>query len=154
MSEIRSWDGECCGMGDNEEGIFPTIFSPGKLLNQHHNIKVRVVAWPEGAPKQEDVPQAGELVKRKEVALNYATFKVANGIPYLYQNFKWYLRVYSNYPREDATIGLRVEELERIPPTQPQTYTEDEIRKTVSEYFAGSGKDYIPDEIMSNLRRD
>ncbi len=52
MNEIRSWDGwdDDCG-------------SANASRRYGYDILVRVVAWPEGAPKQEDVPHVGE--KRK-----------------------------------------------------------------------------------------
>jgi len=133
MSDKRSWDGKV-----------------RDISSIYCGDDTRVVIWPEGAPKQKDVPQAGESVRRTNTGENRKTFVVATGIPYTYQDGQWYLRVYTSVENPD-TIALQVRHLERIPPTPPQTYTEDEVRTAVSSL--SSIFESNVDLILKRLRR-
>ena len=83
MSEVRSWDGMSGDIHFCADGW-------------KKDIPVRVVAWPEGAPKQEDVPQVGEKVRKGS-----NTYTVVTGIPYKSRDGEWYLLLLS-------TIGSTV----------------------------------------------
>ena len=148
MSEIRSWD-RWASTEDFVSGVEKL-----QVTNYHkseiYNIPVRVVAWPEGAPNQEDIPQAGEKVRRKDVAPEHAsTFTIQSGIPYLYQNDKWYLRVMIG--EGNRTISERVDNLVIVSPISPQTYTEEEIREAMKrEIDLGT---YYEDKVMDRLQK-
>ncbi|MEE8113041.1 MAG: hypothetical protein V3T23_01680 [Nitrososphaerales archaeon] len=114
--EIRSWD---MMRGD----IQP--------LAQLEDIPVRVVVWPKGAPKQEDVPQAGERVMYIPQSRKCT---VVTGIPCLNrEGTRWSLRVVDEV---GSIFTASPYELGPIPEPEPRTYTEDEIRSnTLVERF-------------------
>lgn len=117
--EIRSWDRVASRLPKKGYGDPATQ----KFLSHSFPIPVRVVAWPQSAPKQEDVPQAGEWVRRKSSAPLGATFIVATGIPYLYQNGEWQLRV---TVAGGYTQAMAVKHMEIVPEPEPEPklYTE------------------------------
>lgn len=116
MSEIRSWDGHGIKYRSSKKDSICFVNSP----KDEHSFPVRVVAWPEGAPRQEDVPQAGERVRK-----GHNTYTVVTGIPYKSSEGKWYLLLLSTV---GSTAGHLIGSFKEIPPAQPRSYTEDEIR--------------------------
>ncbi len=147
MSEIRSWDGSC-RYTPEESGIFPKIECPG--YSGIDDIPVRVVVWPEGAPKQEDVPQAGE----KRIYMN-KTYIISEGIPFnSYQNLGWRMRCLETKTKMASSIPLS--SLKPIPPKPAQTYTEDEIRGALDlaeRDYAISLVDNVADRLMARLKK-
>jgi len=123
MSEIRSWDRW------GERSVAGTPITDSLTVTQigNRDIPVRIVAWPEGAPKQEDVPQAGE--KRKW--LTEKEVEIITGIPFLYEG-EWAVLV-SGCNKAVGTPIAMLKYLEEIPPTPPQTYTESEIRAAITD---------------------
>jgi len=106
MSEIRSWDEVRDPEGNGS------------------NLPCRIVMWPEGAPKQEDVPHAGEGVlwgsSGKEWWVN-------TGIPYKHYS-QWILRL-SDKSGNSHSCPFNV--ISKPPATPPQTYTEEEVREAL-----------------------
>lgn len=114
----------------------------------------RFVEWPEGAPLQEDVPQAGERVYiRSNDGLglwNYVSgapkvYTVSMGIPYVRNAEKdykmpWRLRVDQEHPTDKTEYPfvhklVRVsdhEKEERRKEAEARTYTADEIMDAVN----------------------
>ena len=126
MSEIRSWDGACDYLAEPEKGIYPSINRPQPHPQvSSDKIPVRVVAWPEGAPKQEGVPQAGESLIWGEGDRNIhnSTVTVISGIPVMVMDY-WGLAVFS--VRGTCHFAW-LKNLKEIPPARPRSYTEDEI---------------------------
>ena len=121
MSEIRSWDGHGIKYRSSKKDSICFVNSP----KDEHSFPVRVVAWPEGAPRQEDVPQAGEKVE-----ISNQRFIVLTGIPYK-SNTRWYLKLIKK--GEKTSYGHEIRFIQRIPPAQPRSYTEDEILEAISK---------------------
>jgi len=115
MSEIRSWDRSILV----PNGVLYEKEEPGDIL-------VRVVQWPEGAPAQEDVPQAGEEFVWGKEAKEPVT--IYSGIPFK-QGDRWALVVLSKSGGHHIAF---IEYLYETPPTPPQTYTEDEVRRALN----------------------
>jgi len=120
MSEVRSWD----RWVDKRDGA-PFLKELTQSRVYPSQLAVRVVAWPEGAPKQEDVPHVGEVRKWKE-----ENYTVLDGIPFKNRNkgHVWSLHCNSDL---GSSWFIPVGDLEPISPTPPQTYTEEEIREAI-----------------------
>jgi len=125
MDEIRSWDRQI-----------------GPQDSTNLTGSVRVVVWPKGAPKQEDVPQAGEKVRK-----GHGTYTVVTGIPYKAVSGRWHLELLSTV---GSINGHLVGSFKPIPSTPAQTYTEDEIREALNEHYLSDK--YLANEIIGRLK--
>ncbi len=134
MSEIRSWDRTASKLPGEQDFTGGTSSVEGMYANIHI---LRVVIWPEDAPKQEDVPQAGTSVRR---STGGKILIVADGIPYRYQDRVWYLRVFC--ANGEATVGIPLSHLEVVS-DKPQTYSEEEVREAVRNITYESNVDLI-----------
>ena len=147
-ANLRSWDRKAEQL-PNDRNTSPGTSRLGAQNFWKNSKKVRVVAWPEGAPPQDQIPHAGTLVRRKKTTpgqIPGVTFTVATGIPYEYGN-EWYLRVFTSNDK-DAII-IQVTDLELISDkittlAAPRLYSEDDIRAAV-------GGDHLADSIMESL---
>ena len=137
MSEIWSWDGT-----RDTEGTTYTI------RPEYGSIPVRVVAWPEGAPKQEDVPQAGEarVWQGDEIT-------IISGIPNIRHDHTWCLHCYNKKARQPCIWNVPVGDLKPIPQAPPQTYTEDEIRAAIANSQLVT-PNFFTTGIIARLRED
>ena len=142
---------------DRKSWVLPTEKVPSPATTGPHESKnlqgphnVRVVLWPEGAPPQEDVPHAGTKVRRSASrGISYVpgkVFTVTTGIPYKYQDHRWYVRV---TVEGGNTIAVPLEDLE-VASTEPErTYTEDEVRTAVVMMVSAKGTNDILDCLRS-----
>jgi len=125
MSEIRSWD-QWKAETDPKMCENPVIKAYSTSV---FTVPVRVVAWSEGAPKQEDVPQAGESVRYNECDKHYI---VVSGIPTkISHGSAWHLKIQDNKGSWTGDVSIKALSPWPKPPTPPQTYTEEEIHAAI-----------------------
>lgn len=142
MSDVRSWD----RWGSKSQTFTQPAQSPG------FRTPVRVIEWPEGAPPQEEVPQAGQRVR---LVCHYPHYYpnegwvVINGIPERHHG-SWGLQVVSESdPTEKAFFPVEI--IQPVEPEEPQLYTEADIRKAARTFFT---KYATVDQLVGNLKRE
>ncbi len=115
---------------------------PGRL--------VRVVEWPEGAPSQDRVPQAGE---QRLWGPDETPVTVVSGIPFeSATGTYWCVHVVHDVKRPFQDNGPRdanIEFLKPVPDVPEATYTEAEIRAAYDTEPA-----YTSQNLIDQLRRD
>lgn len=140
MTQIRSWDRFSRGLPRLG------VSNPGAsdLRWGRTPTPVRVVAWPEGAPLQADVPQAGERVVFSESSSAFPTvFTVRNGVPYLSADRHWMLGIRSPLGTNSSARVGSIEPYVEPTPEPERTYTQEEIREAFGRMSLGSAQRLI-----------